>query len=164
MEIPMKTSRYISTSATLLLLALGATTARADTGYAYALIIDNGSPSSPQVSAGNTLNPFTGGPVTVTRTSTGYYYVTFPNSGIGTVWEFEAAAWGATGGYCNVLTTDSGSLENLVTVQCYNSSGAGANSSFTVLAVSNQNDKNIAFAWADQATATSVYTANPTWS
>ena len=155
----MKTFRYISTSAALLLLTLGAMTARADTGYVYALILDTG---TPQVQAPYTLNPGGGGPVTVTRTGTGSYTVAFPNSGIGDGWAAEATAFGATAGYCNV--TGFGGPSYVIYVQCYNSSGAAANSSFTALAVSNQNDKNIAFALVAQATPGSAYAADPSFS
>ncbi len=162
MEILVKTFRHISISAALLLLTLGAITAKADTGYAYALIVDNG--GSPQVSAGYTLNPLVGGPVTVTSSSTGFYTVYFPNSGIRQGWLVDVAAWGATGGYCNDYTLGSFGSPGYVSVACYNSSGTVANSSFTVLAVSQANDKNIVFALADQPTATSVYAPNPSYS
>jgi hypothetical protein len=158
-----ETFQYVSTAAALLLLTLGATTARADQGYAYALVIDNG--SSANVSAGYSLNPG-GGIPQVSRTGKGTYTVTFPNSGIGDGWAVEATAYGETSGYCNA--TGFGGASYYVKVLCYSSSSSGAatatNSSFMVLAVSNQNDKNIAFGFADQPTATGAYAANPSFS
>ncbi len=144
------------TLATILLFTLGAVTARADTGYAYALISDG---TLATVNATFTLNPASG-PVTASRNGTGSYTVTFPNLSIGTGWAVEAAAYGATANYCNV----SGWSSLLgINVQCYNPSGAAANSPFTVLAISNGNDKNISFAWANQPTSAN-YTPDTSYS
>jgi hypothetical protein len=142
------------TFAAILLFTLGAMTARADTGYAYALISDG---TLATVNPTYTLNP-AGGPVTASHNSTGSYTVTFPNLSIATGWAVEAAAYGATANYCNVAGW--GLLG--INVQCYNPSGAAANSPFTVLAISNGNDKNILFAWADQPTAAN-YNANSSY-
>ena len=151
----MKTSAYAWRLAALLLLTLAARTALADTGYAYAWISDG---STATVSAQYSLNPG-GGAVTASRSSAGVYTVVFPNSEIGFEWAVQATAYGANSNYCNVAAW--GGSE--VTVDCYNASGAAADSPFTVLAVSTTNDKDIAFAWANQST-TASYTPNTLYS
>ena len=151
----MEKLHYAWKSASLLLLSLCARTAMADSGIAYAWI-DNGASAS--VSARYSFNP-SGGAVTASHTGTGSYTVTFPNSGIGTGWSVQATAYGATANYCNVASWG-GSLAN---VKCYTPAGAAADTAFTVLAVSNVNDKDIFFAWADQPTAAS-YTPNTSYS
>jgi len=143
----MKTFTYTCKAAVLLCLTVGARTALADLGYAYTWITDG---SAATVSASFSLNPG-GGAVTATHVATGEYSLTFPNSGIGTGWVVLAAAVGGTADYCNALNWGSSALS----VLCYNGSGAAADSQFTVLAVSNFNDKNIAFTWANQPTTAS---------
>ena len=150
----MKRSVWIWQSAALLFLMLGARTAMAETGYAYAWI-PNGTTGavSPQYS----FNPY-GGAVTGTHTGTGTYTLTFPNSGIGANWIALANAYN-TNSYCNIHTWQTSN----VYVQCYNASGLPADTSFNVLAFSSSNDKNVAFAWTDQPTLAS-YTPNASWS
>ncbi|HTX36333.1 MAG TPA: DUF4214 domain-containing protein [Bryobacteraceae bacterium] len=140
----MKTFVSLIQSAALLLLAAGFSPAFADSGIAYALISDG---TLATVSAQYSLNP-SGGAVTATRNGTGSYLVSFPNSGIGTGWSVEATAYGGSADYCNITGWSAGGA----TVQCYGPSGAVADSPFTVLAVSTTNDKDIAFALADQDT------------
>ncbi len=151
----MKTSICTWKSLILFGLTLCARTALADTGYAYAWIVGG---AAPAVAPGYSLNPG-GGAVTVVRVGTGVYNVNFPNSGIATGWSVLANAEGETANYCNVGYWNA----SAVNVQCYNPGGAAADSKFTVLAVSNANDKNIAFAYADQP-ALSNYNANASYS
>ena len=75
----------------LVLLAfwLAAGTARADVGYAYALISGGASPVVSAAYSQNSAN----GPITVTRNATGSYRVNFSNSGIGTGWTVIATFW-----------------------------------------------------------------------
>ena len=138
----------------LLLLTLGACTAQADQGYAYAWIPTG---SATAVSATYSLNP--AGAITLAHPATGSYTVTFANSGIGTGWMAMASAYGSTGNYCNTA----GWGGSAVSVSCFNSGGVAADSAFTVLAASNQNDKQIAFSWANNATSPS-YTPNASYS
>ena len=151
----MKTSAYAWPSAALLLLTLGGRTALADTGFAYAWISDG---ALATVSSVYSLNPG-GGAVTASRASAGVYTVVFPNSEIGPEWSVQATAYGANANYCNVASWGGSG----VSVNCYNASGAAADSPFTVLAVSTTNDKDIAFAWANQST-TASYTPSTSYS
>src|ERR1700722_11075521 len=104
----------------------------ADQGIAYALITNG---ASPTVSAQYSLNlggaagGTGGGPITVGHLGTGSYNVNFPNSGINRGWVAQAAAYGNTSNYCNI---QSWSGEH-VFVNCFNSSGAAADSAFTIL-------------------------------
>ena len=154
----MTTSALAWKSGALLLFTLGAQTAFADQGIAYAWIPSG---SSPSISAEYSFNPG-GGPITVSRLGAGQYNVTFANSGIGTGWGVQATAYGSNSNFCNIQTWGASTVD----VLCFNSAGASADSSFTVLAVSNGNDKNIAFAWADQSTTanytpSTLYSFNP---
>ena len=154
----MTTSTCAWRSAALLLFTLSVRPALADAGIAYAWITSG---TTAAVSAEYSLNP-AGGAVTATRNSTGSYTVTFPNSGIGTGWSVQATAYGSNANYCNIGSWGAGAAQ----VLCYNPAGAASDSSFTVLAVSNTNDKHIAFAWANQQTTASYaplasYSFNP---
>ncbi len=152
----MKTSLHVWKSAAFLFLTLGARTALADTGYAYAWITDG---SNANVSQGYSLNPG-GGAVRATRSSAGNYNVAFPNSGIGPGWAAQATAYGGSNAnYCNVAGWGSGGIG----VLCFNAAGTAADTSFTVLAVAAGNDKSISFAWGDQPSAAS-YTPSPSYS
>jgi uncharacterized protein (TIGR03437 family) len=146
----MKTSAWM-----LLLLTLGARTAYADQGYAYAWVPSG---TATAVSATYSFNP-AGGAITLAHSATGSYTVTFANSGIGTGWVAMAAAYGGSGNYCNTP----GWAGSVVTVSCFNAAGAAADTAFTVLAVSNQNDKGIAFSWANNSTSAS-YTPSASYS
>jgi hypothetical protein len=158
----MKMSAYAWKSTALLFMTLGARTALADQGIAYAWIPSG---SSPSVSAQYSFNPG-GGAITVSRLSLGTYNVTFANSGIDTGWSAQATAYGDNANYCNIGSWGG----STITVECFNAGGAAADSAFTVLAVASPsasssigNDKNIAFAWADQPT-TASYTPPSTYS
>ena len=132
-------------------VAFCARPALGDQGVAYALITDG---SLATVSAEYSFNPG-GGAITAARTGTGQYSVTFPNAGIGGTWNAQAAAYGPGSNYCNI----GGWGENKTSVECYNPGGAAADSPFTVLAISSANDRNIAFAWANNPKSAS-YTPN----
>ena len=151
----MSKSAYAWKSAAFLLLSLGARPALADYGYAYAWVPGG---AAPAVSAQYSLNS-ANGPITVSRGGTGTYTVTFTNSGIDTGWSVQATAYGTNSNYCNVESWGG----SQVIVDCFNTAGTAADSDFSVLAVSNQNDKNIAFAWADKPT-TASYTPNTDYS
>ncbi len=141
------------------LLILCGGTAMAQRGIAYAWIYDANAAS---VSPTYSLNP-SGQPVTASRTGTGIYLVTFPGSGIGGGWDLQVTAYGGGANYCK---TGSWGGE-AVSVLCFDTAGNPANSLFTVLGIANTNDKNIAFAWADQPSSASYtpstsYSYNPT--
>ena len=153
----MKKTIVLSPAAVLLLMGLGGGTARADEGFVYAWIPNGATPS---VSGTYSLNSGSGGAITVQRSGTGSYTVTFPGSNIGTGWVAMAAAYGGVPGvYCTV----GGWGGSLISVSCYGSGGVPTDSSFTVQAVSNINDRNIAFAWASQP-STASYTPNSSYS
>jgi hypothetical protein len=80
-----------------LLLTLGVTTARADTGYDYAYAYIN---VTGIVESQYSLNPALG-TVTAVHIGTGSYTVTFANSGIGAGWAVETTAYGFYTIYCN---------------------------------------------------------------
>ena len=124
-------------------------------GYAYAYI-DDGTAAS--VSSTFSVNPG-GAPVTAVHNGTGSYTVTFPNSGIGDGWTVQAIAYGGTADFCASGGWGNSSLD----VLCYDTTGAAADSEFTVSAVSTTNGQNIAFAWADQPT-TASYTPDTAYS
>ena len=145
--------------AILLLLALGLRTASADTGIAYAMV----GVRNPPVETSYSLNP-SGGSITSVHLATGQYTVTFPNSGIGSGWSVLATGYGNDDtNYCNVAGWDS----NVVSVNCFNPFGGPSDTdNFTVLAISNQNDKQIAYTFANLPTTASytpaaAYSYNP---
>jgi hypothetical protein len=132
-----------------LLAFLAAGTAYADSGYVYAKVVGG---TSPFAYAPFSFNP--GGSISVQRTGTGVDIVTFTNSGIGTGWVALAnAAGSASGDYCNVKTWSN----SAVTVLCYGPGGAAVDTSYVVFAVSNANDKGIAFAWYNFASSPSSF-------
>jgi len=146
----MKTYHSVYRLAALFWFTLGARTALADKGIAYALITDG---TAATVSAEYSLNPG-GGAVTATRLDTGRYKVVFPNNGFASGWSVQSTAFGNNANYCNTFQFGGGGI----IVTCADSSGMAADSPFSVLAISNTNDKNIAFAYAWQSSAAS-YTA-----
>ncbi len=138
---------------------LCAGTALAQRGVAYAWVFDA---SAASVSPTYSLNP-SGQTITATHNGTGNYTVSFPGSGIGTGWDLQIIAYGGDTNYCKTGSWGG----DAVNVLCFNTAGAAADARFTVLAIANNNDKNIAFAWADQPSTSSYspdssYAYNPT--
>ena len=127
----------------------------ADKGIAYAFISDGASAS---VLNEYSFNPG-GGPVAATRQDTGRYKVVFPNTGFSVGWSVQSTAVGDNADYCNTFQFGGGG----VIVTCADSSGVAVDSPFTVLAISNNNDKNISFAYANQP-STASYTASADYS
>jgi hypothetical protein len=144
----MKTFGCFSRFALLLMLVLAARTARADWGYAYAQIFNAATPS-PVIPAAFSLNPY--GPTpTVTRLSgAGSYDVVFPNVDM-SGWVFLVTPAAGSPNYCYVSgigegQPTGGSPSSDVQVSCFSPAGSPADTPFSVLAVSDFNDKNIAF-------------------
>jgi len=136
------------------LMVFLAGTALAHQGIAYAWIFDG---NNALVSPTYSLNP-SGQTVTASLQSTGVYLVTFSGSGIGVGWDVQTTAYGADSHYCK---TDSWGGD-VVAVRCFDTAGNAVNSRFTVLAISNANDKQISFAWASQPT-TASYSPDPSY-
>jgi hypothetical protein len=142
----------VASCAVLMVVFTG--TALAHRGIAYAWIYDG---NNALVSPNYSLNP-SGQTVTASLQSTGVYLVTFPGSGIGVGWDVQTTAYGADSHYCK---TGSWGGE-AVAVLCFDVAGNAVNTRFTVLAISNSNDKQISFAWANQPTAAS-YSPDPNY-
>lgn len=117
----------------------GVASAQTDPGIAYAVITDGTSASvTPSVSQ----NP-SGLAVTETRSGTGVYAVVFTGTNL-EEWSLMADTQGPASNYC--LAADNSSNTSEIVVNCFNSTGAPADSPFAVNAIGPKNLKNIAYA------------------
>jgi serine protease len=105
-----------------------------------------------------------GGRATVTRTSTGRYTVSFPDtttSGAQAAGGVKVTAYGSGSGVCKVVSWGpSGTTAEKVNVACFTSSGAASDELFSIAYVNKTNlvgDKlnGTAYAWADQPSSAS---------
>ena len=144
----MPAKNLVLTERTFLLLALALLcghTASAQKGIAYAFIYDVRGFVSPVYS----LNP-SGQPISAAHPGTGTYTVSFSGSGIGPGWNVQVSAFGYNSNHCKPGSWSS----DTVLIYCFTTAGALVNSQFTVLAISNKNDKSFSFAWSDRGSPT----------
>ena len=100
-----------------------------------------------------------GGAITITRSSTGTYSVTFGNLSINSG-DVQVSAYGSSA-HCNVTSWGGSS----VSVACYAPNGTAVDSDYTVLVVLNDTTTvadPVAYAWASQPT-TASYTASASY-
>ncbi len=97
--------------------------------------------------------------VTIRRTMPGQYVVRFPKQGSfgGTA---EVTAYGTGSEYCKVAGWGAVGEDQQVSVNCFNTFGAAADSRFTLAfsSMSPQNTPAYSYAWANNPSATTTYT------
>jgi hypothetical protein len=126
-------------------------------GVAYAAVS-----TAPSIDSAHSLNPG-GGVISVTENSIGQYTVSFPNSGIGLGWSVQVNAQydGAQGDYCNLTDWSAGT----VSFSCFSRSGPFSDETAgSILAISNTNGKNMAFATVGRTPVVGSYALDSTHS